>query len=77
MEVKRSKIKGSINLSSLTDLQLRILRWDFLDNWTGTIRVVSKSKSFRDSEGRVQNFSNRQVMRGIKDLVDMRLLEVR
>ena len=77
MQIRRSKVKGSTNLGSLGDLEVRILKLDFLDNWTGSIKVVSKSKSFRDREGKVQNFSNRQVMRGIQSLVNMRLLEVK
>ena len=77
MEVRRSSIRGSINLSGLSDLHLQILKSDYLDNWTGAIRVVSKSKSVRTREGKVRNYSNRDVMRGIGKLVNMGLLESR
>ncbi len=77
MEIKRSKIAGSINLGKLGELELRILGLDFLDNWVGGIRVVSKAKSFRNKDGKVRNYSNKQVMLGIRSLIDMRLLETR
>ncbi len=77
MDVRRSNIKGSINLSGLSPLDLQILKLEFLNNWTGVIRVVSRSKSVRDSEGRVRNYSNKDVMKGIRKLVGMNLLESR
>ena len=77
MEIRRLKIKGSINLVELDSLHIRILKLPFLDNWSGLIRVVSLSKSFRDSEGRLHNYSNENVMRGIRTLVNKKLLESR
>ncbi len=77
MEVRRSSLRGSINLSGLSDLHLQILKLEFLNNWTGAIRVVSKSKSVRTKDGKVRNYSNRDVMRGIGKLVSMGLLESR
>ncbi len=76
MQLRRSEVRGSINLSSLNALELQILRLDNLQDWTNLMTIVSKNKIVR-SNGKNQYYTNRQVMQGIKSLVTLRLLERR
>ncbi len=74
MQLKRSEIRGSINLSSLSPLHLQILRLEDLKGWTNAMTVVSKTKSFRVN-GQLKYYTNKDIMQGIKTLVRLRLLE--
>ena len=77
MQIRRSKVTGSINLSGLSALELKILKLDLLNSWIGSIGVISKSKVFSDGEGKLRYYTNKDIMRGIRSLINKRLVESR